>query len=200
LHGTEFARVVNLVSDDADARSTWQVYHLVGDVMRSGDGAVGGDVSLEGDFVARFRNRLQHALTASAVSTLVAMPDDESNLIANNLYLTGTSGIIFSKNTVANDSSYRWKLLAAVASVAAVLAVSWGIISTGDNGGNAPQLVQSAPPVLPDVALATVVPQVMLRDPHLDALLAAHKQFGGTSALQMPAGFLRNATFEGPAR
>ncbi|OYU41868.1 MAG: anti-anti-sigma factor, partial [Burkholderiales bacterium PBB4] len=43
-------------------------------------------------------------------------------------------------------------------------------------------------------------PQVMIRDPHLAALLAAHKQFGGTSALQMPAGFLRNATFEGPAR
>jgi sigma-E factor negative regulatory protein RseA len=37
---------------------------------------------------------------------------------------------------------------------------------------------------------------VMIRDPQLDALLAAHRQFGGTSALQMPAGFLRRATFE----
>jgi sigma-E factor negative regulatory protein RseA len=26
--------------------------------------------------------------------------------------------------------------------------------------------------------------------------LAAHKQVGGNSALQMPSGFLRNATFE----
>ncbi|MDU7587859.1 MAG: anti-anti-sigma factor, partial [Acidovorax sp.] len=42
--------------------------------------------------------------------------------------------------------------------------------------------------------------QVMLRDPRLDELLAAHKQFGSTTALQMPAGFLRNATFEAPAR
>ena len=33
-----------------------------------------------------------------------------------------------------------------------------------------------------------------------EGLLAAHKQFGGTSALQMPAGFLRNATFEGGGR
>ena len=40
----------------------------------------------------------------------------------------------------------------------------------------------------------------MLRDARLDELLAAHKQFGGISALQMPAGFLRNATFENPAR
>ena len=42
--------------------------------------------------------------------------------------------------------------------------------------------------------------QVMIRDPRLDELLAAHKQFGSTSALQMPAGFLRNATFETPGR
>ena len=42
--------------------------------------------------------------------------------------------------------------------------------------------------------------QVMIRDPRLDELLAAHRQTGGTTALQMPAGFLRNATFEAPAR
>jgi sigma-E factor negative regulatory protein RseA len=39
-------------------------------------------------------------------------------------------------------------------------------------------------------------PLVMLRDPQLDAFLAAHRQFGGASALQTPAGFLRNANFE----
>ena len=42
--------------------------------------------------------------------------------------------------------------------------------------------------------------QVMIRDPRLDELLAAHKQFGSTSTLQMPAGFLRNATFDSPSR
>jgi sigma-E factor negative regulatory protein RseA len=40
----------------------------------------------------------------------------------------------------------------------------------------------------------------MIRDPRLDELLAAHRQLGGASALQAPAGFLRNATFEAPAR
>jgi hypothetical protein len=39
---------------------------------------------------------------------------------------------------------------------------------------------------------------VMLRDPHLDALMAAHRQFGGPSALQNSSGFLRNATFDMP--
>ena len=50
------------------------------------------------------------------------------------------------------------------------------------------------------VADADTGSQVMIRDPRLDELLAAHKQFGSTSALQMPAGFLRNATFESPGR
>jgi sigma-E factor negative regulatory protein RseA len=38
----------------------------------------------------------------------------------------------------------------------------------------------------------------MVRDARLEELLAAHKEFGGASALQMPSGFLRNATFEAP--
>jgi sigma-E factor negative regulatory protein RseA len=40
----------------------------------------------------------------------------------------------------------------------------------------------------------------MIRDPRLDELLAAHKQAGGATALQMPSGFLRNATFDGADR
>jgi sigma-E factor negative regulatory protein RseA len=48
------------------------------------------------------------------------------------------------------------------------------------------------------VTLASGEPQVMIRNPRLDALMAAHKQFGGASALQTPAPFLREATFESP--
>jgi sigma-E factor negative regulatory protein RseA len=44
--------------------------------------------------------------------------------------------------------------------------------------------------------------QVMLRDARLDELLAAHKQAGSSSALQMPvpAGLLRSATFTASER
>jgi sigma-E factor negative regulatory protein RseA len=38
----------------------------------------------------------------------------------------------------------------------------------------------------------------MLRDPRLDELVAAHRQYHGATNLQMPAGFLRNATFDTP--
>ena len=40
---------------------------------------------------------------------------------------------------------------------------------------------------------------VMIRDARLDGYLVAHKQFGGSSALGLPSGFLRNATHEGVA-
>jgi sigma-E factor negative regulatory protein RseA len=40
----------------------------------------------------------------------------------------------------------------------------------------------------------------VLRDPRLDELLAAHRAAAGASALGNAGGFLRNATFEGPAR
>jgi len=41
---------------------------------------------------------------------------------------------------------------------------------------------------------------VMLRDPRLDELVAAHRQSRGAAALQMPARFLRNANLEEPQR
>jgi sigma-E factor negative regulatory protein RseA len=52
------------------------------------------------------------------------------------------------------------------------------------------------------LAAATPAPAapVMLRDPELDQLLAAHRQAAGVSAFGNTAGFLRAATFEGSAR
>jgi len=66
------------------------------------------------------------------------------------------------------------------------------------------QLASNAVPTSGVRAVAVSLPgddrAVMLRDPRLDELLAAHKQAAGASALQTPAGFLRNATFEGASR
>jgi sigma-E factor negative regulatory protein RseA len=52
--------------------------------------------------------------------------------------------------------------------------------------------VQTAVAGLPERATG-----MMIRDARLDGYLAAHKQFGGSSALGLPSGFLRNATHEG---
>ena len=102
---------------------------------------------------------------------------------------------------------FRWKMVAGFASLAAVAAIGWTSFSQLQGaGGPGAQLAASSPERAtaqgaPVVAVADADgQQVMIRDPRLDELLAAHKQFGSTSALQMPAGFLRNATFETPGR
>ena len=79
--------------------------------------------------------------------------------------------------------------------------VGWSVVATGSGGSPSaqPQLA-TAPQQQAAPVLARSEAGVMIRDPRLDELLAAHRQFGGASALQMPAGFVRNATFEGPAR
>jgi sigma-E factor negative regulatory protein RseA len=82
-----------------------------------------------------------------------------------------------------------------LSAAAAVVAFSWNLVSntaTSPNGAGA-QLAQSAPQAAPVVTQTSA--GAMLRNPQLDALIAAHNQAGGNSALQMPSGFLRSATF-----
>ena len=95
----------------------------------------------------------------------------------------------------ANDSFFNLKWLGGLSAAAAVVAFSWNLVSTtatSPNGAGA-QLAQSAAQAAP-VATQSAA-GVMLRNPQLDALIAAHNQAGGSSALQMPSGFLRSATF-----
>lgn len=104
----------------------------------------------------------------------------------------------------ANDAVFRWKLVAGVATLAAAVAVVWQVSVGTPALSGGPQLAQAVQtPVVPEAPRVTaVVTQrgVLLRDPELDAFLAAHRQQGGVSALQMPAGFLRDATYESNAR
>lgn len=197
LRGAEFARTVQWLSQTEDARLTWHAYHVAGDVLRSGETIVN---ARDAAFVQRLKLCLQQEapLVPSAVATDLT---DEKTILAR------IKGINRSEHGAANDTSFRWKLLGGVASLAAVSVISWqGLGGWGDQRG-ADQLAQVPvqtvkPEVAPQQTPAMPVgePQRMIRDPQLDALLAAHRQFGGTSALQMPAGFLRNATFEGAAR
>jgi sigma-E factor negative regulatory protein RseA len=185
LQGQAFALAVEAACADPQARATWHAYHVVGDVLRSRELALGAPAP---DFVARLSARLaQEQPGVPADRPLLGIPLAQPALPA-----------------AANDGTFRWKLVAGVASVAAVAAVGWSVLGTAGPSANPPQLA-SASKQAPAVAEATVLARtpagaVMIRDPRLDELLAAHRQFGGASALQMPAGFLRNATFEGPSR
>ncbi|MDP3138224.1 MAG: sigma-E factor negative regulatory protein [Burkholderiaceae bacterium] len=208
LHGADFAAAVESIAHDPEARAHWQAYHLIGDVLRGREGAA---APADPDFVLRLRRRL-------------AVEPMRVGAVGREIGATPRAAAAPAAQEAANDGNWRWKLAAALASVAAVAAVGWNVL--GVNFAPAVQLSQAAPvepPRRPASApereaqeLLAASPQrsaqellasasdadrpVMLRDARLDELLSAHKQFGGTSALQMPAGFLRNATFEVPAR
>lgn len=96
----------------------------------------------------------------------------------------------------ANDAVWGWKLAAGFASVAALAAIGWNVVGTAWSPPT-PVIARAAES---PASVASADQQAMIRDPRLDELLAAHRQSGGISALQMPAGFLRNATYEAPGR
>lgn len=201
LRGGEFAAAVEAASTDEDARASWHLYHLVGDVLRSGElAACGRDRA----FVARLRQRLQ----AEAPQPLARAGADEAiQIVARSPRPSLAQTPWQDGEPAANASLFRWKLVAALASLAAMATVSWTLLGVSGQGPQGSQLAQFAPGAaaplvaLPSEARAAAgdTPLIM-RDPRLDELLAAHRQFGGTSALQNPAGFLRNATFEGASR
>lgn len=192
LRGAEFVRTLERLQVSEVARSTWHTYHVVGDVLRS-DGAVAS--SRDAEFVQRLKRQLQ-----SETPTVLPLPVHD--WVADSaLAVTGDAanqGLQLS----ANEAWFRWRRVAGVLSLVAVSLIGWQFGFREGASQDSPQLVRRAP--VPELmsasSLAAAQAPVMIRDPQLDALLLAHRQFGGTSALQMPAGFVRNATFEEAAR
>jgi sigma-E factor negative regulatory protein RseA len=104
----------------------------------------------------------------------------------------------------ANDS--RWKMVAGFAALAAVGSLVWGLLGAGGSGAPAGAILASNQQgTLPAATLVSAptgqaTTQIagqevtMIRNPRLDEFLAAHKQFGGVSALQQPAGSLRSVS------
>ena len=200
LRGEAFVQAVEAAVSDDDARATWHAYHLVGDTLRSSDLA---RCDVKNHFMARLQARLQ-VEDASTSSAMVM------SVVAVELAARAQTGVQpraqFDRTAEpANAAVYRWRMVAALASVASVAAVSvlgWSLLRGGADDAT-PALASVVPASAPSSLSAAPdqnPPAVMIRDANLDALLAAHKQFGGTSALQAPAGFLRNATFDGAGR
>jgi sigma-E factor negative regulatory protein RseA len=186
LVGDDFVAAVQACQQDESALARWDSYHLIGDVLRLPARATlplsqGADLA----FVDRLNQRLAQETPAGA-----ALPDLDSVQSTQ-----GAGNLAYHRGTAANDGNFRWKLVAGFASLAAVSAIAWnasGLLPAASpqlaQAGSAPQLVVASPQGL------------MVRDARLEELLAAHAQLSGSSALQLPSGFLRNATFEAPQR
>jgi sigma-E factor negative regulatory protein RseA len=181
LASGEIRSVLAASESDAGVLASWNAYHLIGDVLRSPAPTVHG---ADPAFIARLRVRLSEASAFDAIASTVPLAS-----------LTPALPVFDAWRPASNDSAFRWKLVAGFASIAAVAAVAWtagaGLLAPSV----APQLAQSG---TTQQVLVMSEQGAIVRDARMQELLAAHKQFGGTSALQMPSGFLRNATFEAP--
>jgi sigma-E factor negative regulatory protein RseA len=191
LAGEDLAAVLAICEADDQALASWSAYHLIGDTLRSPGLA---PQAADAGFLARLR-------TGLAQEPVVHAPASREGMDA--AAPSASPVIARIDREASNDSSFRWKLVAGFVSMAAVLAVAWNTGSGVLAPSAAPQLAQSAAPQLarpeaPQQVLVMSAQGPVVRDARLQELLAEHKQFGGTSALQMPSGFLRNATFEPP--
>ena len=207
LVGAQCAQVVAF-TDSEGGRAAWHEYHLIGDVLRSTELAR----PLSCDLVSRLRAQLQEeakpASLARGETVQVAPPprqEAEHPAVAAGR-VASLPVAAPQRDEAANSEVFRWKMVAGLASLAAVATIGWNAYS-GLTASQPGMQLAAAPAVTnqPSSQVAVNLPvqngaPVMIRDPRLDELLAAHKQYGSTSALQMPAGFLRNATFEAPAR
>jgi len=175
--------------EDAGQMATWGRYQLIGEALRAG-AALPADAGRVATVMQRLRTDGPQVQPVRVLPVAVQDPLPQSH-------------------HAANDEVFRWKMLAGFAPVAAAAAVIWDgpLVAPGAAG---PQLAQAPSAPAPATTLAAadsgqplpvLVPGQqgpILRDPRLEELMAAHRQAGGMSALQMPAGFLRNATFELP--
>lgn len=186
LRGEEFAQVLAACENNLSLLESWQNYHLIGDVLRSPDLSI---IRSSEPFLARLQSRL--------VDQTPQLDEPSAVEISVQTARQAVISPLPEAHSSANDPVFRWKMVAGFASMTAVAVMVWTLaVSTGDAGS---QLAQGLLSPSHQVTATVLIPSpqgAILRDARLDELLAAHRQVGGNSALQMPSGFLRNATFE----
>lgn len=174
--------------DEAALRERWHSYQLIGDVLRSEELAGGGR---DAAFLQRLRAQLDR-------EPVVLAP--RADRVAEE------SAAALPRQRAAGGGLRRWATPVAVAAGFLAVIGSLAVTRLAGPQADAPQLAQA--PVVPAeapqrIVLSAPVDQVepasgvLIRDARLDQYLAAHKQFGGSSALSVPSGFLRSATYDG---
>lgn len=179
LPRSAFAPALRRLAQDAQALEAWRIYHTVGQVLRHG--------ALREDppdplFVAALMDRI-----TQEESTPGAAEDAPHAIksIAGYAVQTGVSRVKSPFQQSANAPWWGWRMLAGWAVLALLTALAWQML--GGEGDWQP-------------ALAATDARPMLRDPQLDALLAAHREARAARALAAPDPGVRNAVFEGSSR
>lgn len=185
LHGDALMAVIEACGEE-EVLASWRAYHLIGDVLRQPSLVT---PCADMDFLGRLNKRLEREQITSTPPVSVA-PD----VVAPVPRATPVAEVLQHRGPAANDGNFRWKLLAGFASLAAVSAIAWN--AAGLSAPSAASQLAQVSNVQPVLVASPLGP--MVRDARLEELLLAHRQLGGSSALQAPSGFLRNAAFEAP--
>lgn len=175
---------------DSELGANWASYHVIGDALRGQTEAL--CVTDANQLLAAVRTEMAISRVEESAEAKRLAPADLDRVVAP-IHVPS-----------ANDANFRWKMTAAVASVAAVVAVGWNAISFAPEPASsrtptmvmadkllAPSAEDGGAPVLVKTEIGA-----MIRDPELERLLSEHRSYGSASSLQMPAGFLRSATQE----
>ena len=180
--------------DDASLRADWHAFHLIGDVLRS------EGLASTGQHDAEFLQSLQAKLAQEPVVLAPTRPGAAEVVVAS------------------QSARHAWRTRAWPAAAAAVLLSVGAMLWTQQapqGGGNRPAvLAEQAPTAAPVVSSSASVPGGLepetlivqgdqgpvLRDAQIDSYLAAHQQFGGSSAFGGTSGFVRNASLQAPGR
>lgn len=185
-------------AEHGPVRQAWAQYQWVGDVLREGHHAlpaadpvfvqgVMGRLAREGAGLAHLAPaRLDRPQPVTPAATRPAVP----------------------AHSAANDAAFHWPRVVGLASVVALAVGGWQLwgSSTGQPLDQTPRLAQVEQAAAPATGVAwndhagrlqpvQTERGVFMRDPQLQALLAEHRDNGGLNALQVPAGFMRNAAY-----
>lgn len=162
---------------------TWNAYRCIGDALRAQSSAVRSDADAAFVRAVMARVAREPVPTVSRRAPALAAP-----------------------TAAANDDVFRWKMVAGLAAVAAVVAIAWQMGAVPGAPDAAQETASMAQASVPQAVAAGAVSSpasamgALARDPQLAELIAAHHQWGGASALQTSAGFLRAASYAVPAR
>lgn len=156
---------------ELERQSDWEIYHQIGDVLRSSDMAV----ALSSEFSVRMAARLK-------AEPPIIMPS------------------VRNAAEVTKQLPRRWALssMIAAASMATVAFVTTPqlMVAMKDKAAlNEEMVASSTPPLIEQsvIAAGSVSGDVVLRDPRIDDYLLAHQQF--SPSLYSTAQYARSATF-----
>lgn len=163
-----------------DGKADWDIYHQIGDVLRSDDMAV----NLSAGFAARFSARL----------------DAEPTIVAPHVTMPTASPTTTSGNSVSNVSGNkvrRWALpsMAAAAAMATVAFFTTPqlMVAMKGNGDSAVVGMEAAVESSAAMMAASAPEGVVLRDPRIDDYLMAHQRI--SPSVYSTAQFARSANF-----